>query len=213
MKKLFFDLFPVLLFFAAYRLGLGDPQSALNVLDTLHVRGIGEHQAPILLATCAAIAATLAQTAWLWLHQHRVEKMMLFTLALMIVFGGATLVFHDPHFIQWKLTIFYWAFALVLAVSAWVFGNNLLRKMLASQLELPEAVWARLNLAWVLFLVGMGALNLYVMHQFSEEAWVNFKLFGTSALMFLFILAQALYLSRYIKEEEDAPTLPPEAQP
>ena len=101
----------------------------------------------------------------------------------------------------------------MLAVSAWVFGNNLLRKMLASQLELPEAVWARLNLAWVLFLVGMGALNLYVMHQFSEEAWVNFKLFGTSALMFLFILAQALYLSRYIKEEEDAPTLPPEAQP
>ena len=199
MKKLFFDLFPVLLFFAAYRLGLGDPQSALNVLDTLHVRGIGEHQAPILLATCAAIAATLAQTGWLWLRHRRVEKMMLFTLALMIVFGGATLVFHDPHFIQWKLTIFYWAFALVLAVSAWVFGNNLLRKMLTSQLELPEAVWAR--------------LNLYVMLQFSEEAWVNFKLFGTSALMFLFILAQALYLSRYIKEEEDAPTLPPEAQP
>lgn len=218
MKKLFFDLFPVLLFFAAYRLGLSDPQFALNTLDALHVRGIGERQAPILLATCAAIVATLAQTSWLWLRYHRVEKMMLFTLALMIVFGGATLVFHDPQFIQWKLTIFYWTFALVLAVSNWVFGNNLLRKMLASQLELPETVWARLNAAWVLFLAGMGLLNLYVMHQFSEEAWVNFKLFGTSALMFLFILAQALYLSRHIKEDSDdehapAAAIPPEAQP
>ena len=208
MKKLFFDLFPVVLFFIAYRTGLGDPQLALGVLDALHMHNITQTQAPILLATCAAIAATLAQTAWVWLRHRRVEKMMLFTLALMIVFGGATLVFHDPLFIQWKLTIFYWAFALVLAVSAWVFGNNLLRKMLASQLELPEAVWARLNLAWVLFLFGMGLLNLYVMHQFSEEAWVNFKLFGTSSMMFLFILAQALYLSRHIKEEEL-----PEAQP
>ncbi len=208
MKKLFFDLFPVVLFFAAYRTSLNDPQLALAALGALHIHNITETQAPILLATCVAILATLAQTAWLWLHQHRVEKMMLFTLALMIVFGGATLIFHDPLFIQWKLTIFYWVFALALAVSAWVFGNNLLRKMFASQLELPDAVWARLNVAWVLFLFGMGALNLYVMSHFSEAAWVNFKLFGTSSMMFLFILAQALYLSRHIKEEEL-----PEAQP
>ena len=111
MKKLFFDLFPVILFFVAYRIGLGDPQLALGALGALHMHNITETQAPILLATCAAILATLAQTAWVWLRHQRVEKMMLFTLALMIVFGGATLIFHDPLFIQWKLTIFYWTYS------------------------------------------------------------------------------------------------------
>lgn len=204
MKKLFFDLIPVILFFTAYRIGLNDPQAAQHALGALALHDIGEKQAPILLASVVAIVATCTQTFWVWLRHKRVEKMMLFTLALMIVFGGATLFFHDPAFIQWKLTIFYWLFAFILGGSAWIFGNNLPRRMLEPQFRLPDPIWARLNAAWVLFFLGMGLLNIYILRNYSEETWVNFKLFGTTGLMVLFIIAQAFYLSRHIKEELSA---------
>lgn len=204
MKKLLFDFFPILLFFIAYRLGLREPQVASDLLAALAVRDITLAQAPILLATAVAIATTALQVLWVKIIHHRVERMMLITLALMVVLGGATLFFHDPDFIKWKPTALYWLFAVVLGGGAWIFGNNLLRRALEPQLRLPDAIWARLNLIWVAFFIFMGALNLYVARNFSEAAWVNFKLIGGIGLMFAFVIAQAFWLSRHIKDELSA---------
>jgi intracellular septation protein len=92
-------------------------------------------------------------------------------------------------------------FAAVLAGSTFLFRRNLIRKMLETQIRLPDAVWARLNVAWAAFFALMGVLNLYVAYSFSEEFWVNFKLFGGMGLMFAFVLGQGFYLSRHIEEE------------
>jgi intracellular septation protein len=176
--KFLFDLFPVILFFATYKF------------------------AGIYVATGVAIVATLAQVGWVHFRHGKVDKMLWVSLALVVVFGGATLLLHDPTFIKWKPTVLYWLFAAVLLGSALLFKKNLIRAMLQEQVTLPDPLWGRLNLSWVAFFAVMGALNLYVAYNFSEADWVNFKLFGGMGLMFAFIVAQGLLLAKYVEENE-----------
>jgi intracellular septation protein len=124
------------------------------------------------------------------------------SLAIIAVFGGATLLLQDETFIKWKPTVLYWLFGVVLAGAA-LAGRNLIRLMLSKQMQLPDPVWSRLNLSWIGFFVFMGALNLYVAYNFSTDNWVNFKLFGGMGLMLLFVLAQAVVLSRFVDEKDE----------
>ena len=182
--KFLFDLFPVILFFIAFK-----------VFD-------------IYIATGVVIVATMAQIAWVW-HRHRkVDTMLWVSLGLVVVFGGATLILHDETFIKWKPTILYWLFAVTLFGSATFFGKNLIRAMLEQQMELPEALWPRVNYAWIAFFAVMGVLNLWVAFSFSTDTWVSFKLFGGMGLMLVFIIAQGLMLAKYIPEDKE-PAVPP----
>lgn len=173
--KFLFDLFPVILFFAAFKL------------------------ADIYVATGVAIAATIGQIAWLKLRKRKVDAMMWVTLAIIVVFGGATLFLHDESFIKWKPTVLYWLFAVVLGGAA-LTGRNLIRKLMGAQMELPAGVWSRLNWSWTGFFAVMGFVNLYVARSFPTETWVNFKLFGSMGLMLVFVVGQAVYLARHVQE-------------
>src|SRR5262245_46451438 len=176
--KFLFDLLPVVLFFAAFKL------------------------ADIYVATAVAIATSVFQVAWLKLRRQPVPGMVWASLAIIVLFGGATLLLQDETFIKWKPTVLYWLFGVVLAGAA-AAGRNLIRAMLSEQVQLPEPVWARLNWSWIGFFVFMGAINLYVAYNFSTDNWVNFKLFGGMGLMLLFVLAQAVVLARYIEDKDE----------
>ena len=206
--KFFFDLFPVILFFLSFTLSEAKPQAALDfigqVLAPLGLGGaITAAQAPILVATVVVIVATALQISWVWLRHGKVDKMLWVSLVLVVFFGGLTLIFHDETFIKWKPTVLYWLFATILLGSATLFGKNLIRQMLEAQVQLPETLWGRLNLAWVVFFALLGCLNLLVAFglNLSTEAWVNFKLFGTMGLMFAFIIGQGMFLAKYIEEK------------
>jgi intracellular septation protein len=176
--KFLFDLFPVILFFVAFKTW------------------------DIYVATAVAIGATFLQVGWLKLRGKRVEPMLWASLAIIGVFGGATLALQDETFIKWKPTVLYWLFSAVLA-GAFLTGRNLIRMMLSDQVRLSEPVWGRLNWSWVGFFVFMGTLNLYVAYNFSTDQWVNFKLFGGMGLMLLFVLAQALVLAKYVEDKDE----------
>lgn len=199
--KFLFDLLPVILFFAAYKIGGANPEGAHALASSWLGDGIAVSQAPILIATFVAILATMLQIALVWAKHRKVDTMLWVSLAIIVVFGGATLFFHNPTFIKWKPTALYWMFGVVLLGSAWLLQRNLIRKMLEAQIKLPEPIWSRLNLAWAGFFIAMGLLNLYVAYNFSEETWVNFKMFGGMGLMLAFVLAQGFYLSRHMEEE------------
>ncbi len=175
--KFLFDLFPIILFFVAFKLW------------------------GIFTATAVAIGATLVQVAWVAFRHRKVDTMLWVSLGVIVVFGGATLVLHDQKFIQWKPTALYWLFAAGLFVARYGFRKNLIETMMGKQLTLPHAVWDKLNVAWALFFVALGIANLYVVGNFTESQWVNFKLFGTTGAMVLFIVAQSLWLAKYMKEE------------
>jgi intracellular septation protein len=175
--KFLFDFFPILLFFAAYK------------------------AANIYVATAVAIAASIAQVGYMWLRHKRVENMHWITLALIVVFGGATLVLQDETFIKWKPTVLNWLFAVVFLGSQYVGKKTIAERMLGGSVNLAPALWTRVNLSWVAFFVFLGAANLYVMYNFDTDTWVDFKLFGMMGLTFLFVIAQALVLSRYMAPE------------
>jgi intracellular septation protein len=124
------------------------------------------------------------------------------SLAIIVVFGGATLALQDETFIKWKPTVLYWLLGVMLGGAALLFRRNLIRSMLSEQVSLPEPIWNRLNWSWVGFFAFMGALNLYVAYNFSTDLWVNFKVFGGMGLMLAFIIGQAFVLARHVEDKQ-----------
>jgi len=174
--KFLTDFFPILLFFVAYK-----------VYD-------------IYVATAVAIAAAFVQVGYQYWRHRKVEKMHLITLGLLVFFGGMTLILRDPTFIKWKPTVVNWLFSAAFIASPLFGGKTLSERMMSHAIQLPAPVWSRLNLAWALFFLSMGCLNLYVAFSFDENTWVNFKLFGMMGITFLFVIAQGFYLARYMEE-------------
>ncbi len=201
--KLLFDLFPVILFFASFKYSEKHPEQAIDWLTALLGQAPGdEKQAPILLATLVVIAATIGQILWVRFRHGRVDKTLWISLALVVVFGGLTLIFQDETFIKWKPTILYWVFAISLAFSSLVLKKNAIRSMLGEQLTLPDSVWNTLNRSWISFFAVMGVINLVVAYNFTTDTWVNFKLFGGMGLMLVFVLGQGMLLSKYLEEDK-----------
>lgn len=176
MMKFLFDLFPVILFFLAFKLY------------------------DIFVATAVAIVAAIVQIGWLWFRRRQVDKMMWINLAIIVIFGGATLISQDETFIKWKPTVLYWLIATVLLVSNLIFRKNLIQTMLEKQIVVPLFVWNRLNLSWIGFFLAMGCINLYVAFSFSVDTWVTFKLFGATGLMLVFIIVQMMMIGKYLKD-------------
>lgn len=193
--KFLFDIFPVFLFFVAFKF-------------------FG-----IYVATAVAMGATFAQIGWVWLRHRKVEKTLWISLGVIVVFGGATLLLHDDTFIKWKPTVLYWLFGASLAVGMLVFKKNLIRTMMEKQVTLPDSIWNKLQASWIAFFAFMGAANLYVAFSFSQSfcanvldviaknncennIWVNFKLFGGIGLMLVFVVLQALMLGRYVEDKQ-----------
>jgi intracellular septation protein len=176
--KFLFDLFPVILFFIAFK-----------------VSGI-------YVATGVAIVATFAQIGWLLARGRKVDTMLWVSLAIIVLFGGATLWLQDETFIKWKPTVLYWLFGAVLAGSTLIFRRNLIRKLMEEQITLPDRVWGQLNASWIGFFALMGAANLFVAYNFPTDTWVNFKLFGGMGLMLAFVVGQSLLLAKHIEEKK-----------
>jgi intracellular septation protein len=175
--KFLFDLFPVILFFVAFKV------------------------ADIYIATAVAMGATVAQIGWVWVRHRKVEPMLWVSFGVIAVFGGATLLLQDETFIKWKPTVLYWLFAATLGIAQLVFRKNFIRAMMGKQLQLPEMAWTRLLWSWAGFFAFMGVANLYVAFNFPTDLWVNFKLFGGMGLMFVFVIAQAVYLARFSDDD------------
>jgi len=206
--KLLFDLFPVILFFVAYKLGGSYPheagQLASSWLGGLVASGrISETQAPILLATAVAIIASLAQVGWLLARRRRVEPMLWVSLGVIVVFGGATIWLNDETFIKWKPSILYLLFAGSLVAGRLFWRRNFVRTLLGRQIELPDPVWEKLLWVWSGFFALLAAANLFVAYSFSTDTWVNFKLFGLMGLTLAFVVGVGVWLSQHIKEAAD----------
>lgn len=176
MKQLL-DFLPLVIFFAVYKFY------------------------DIYVASGALIAATALQLVVTYLLYRKLEKMHLITFAMVAVFGTLTLVFHDDTFIKWKVTIVYALFALGLGVSQ-LLNKPVLKGMLGQELKVADKIWARVTWYWVSFFIICGLINIYVAFSLSQETWVNFKVFGLTAVTLLNTIATVVYLFKHIPEEQ-----------
>ena len=156
----------------------------------------------IFVATGVLIVATLVHSAWLWKKQGKLENMQWAMLIGVTVFGGATLLLRDEAFIQWKPTILNWLFSLIFIATQFIGRKPLVEHIMGSQIQLPGPVWQRLNLLWAGFFLVMGAINLYVVYNYSIEIWGAFKLFGMLGLTLVFAVIQMLYLFKYLPKDQ-----------
>ena len=182
--KLLLDFLPILLFFGAYK-----PYG-------------------IYVATGVLMAATVVQMGIIYAIDKKLTTMHKATLALILVFGALTLILQDERFIKWKPTVLYTAMAVALAVALWGYGRNFLKMMLGSQLTLPDAIWHRLTLAWMVYCLFMAAINGYVAAFWTTDAWANFKLWGY-VFPVAFIIGQGFYVARHLQDEPAASDVPP----
>jgi len=200
--KLLLDYLPIAIFFIVFKMA-AEIIAALTPYLSADQITLLENTEPLILATAVLIPTTILQIVATRLIWGKVEKMHLITLAIVVVMGGLTVLLNDKSFIQWKPTIVNWAFAVGFIGYRLVTGNHLLQRMMSGNLTLPEIIWQRLSSAWIIFFIVSGVLNLIVAYNFSEDIWVDFKFFGMLGLTFVFIIAQGIYLSRYIKEETE----------
>ena len=176
--KFLLDFFPVILFFVAFKFS------------------------DIFVATGVAIAATILQIGWVLARGRKVTNMQWMSLVIIVIFGGATLLLRDETFIKWKPTVLYWL-AGVTFLGGLAFRVNLVKAVMADGLELPERVWTKLAVAWGVFFLFKGSLNLWVAYHYPTDVWVNFKLFGGMGLMLAFVVAQAFWISRHLPDEPE----------
>jgi intracellular septation protein len=177
--RMLIDFLPIGLFFAVYKM------------------------VDIYAATAVLMAATLVQMAVIWRIEGKLSTMHRATLALVLVFGALTLVLRNEDFIKWKPTFLYAGMSLALTVATLIGQHNPLQKLLGTQLKLPTPVWGRLTWAWAAYFAFMSALNAFVAYYFTTDEWVDFKIWGY-VFPLVFILGQALYISRHIHEDEEA---------
>jgi intracellular septation protein len=176
--KFFFDLLPVILFFVAFKMY------------------------DIFVATAVAIGVTLAMIIYAKIRHGKIEKMLLINGVIISVLGGVTLLLHDKTYIMWKPTVLYWLMAAVLLISNLFFKKNFIQQMMGKMIHAPKPIWDKVNWVWVVFLVALGFLNLYVAFNYSENTWVNFKLFGVTSMLFLFMVAHTFVLRKYLVDPD-----------
>lgn len=206
--KFLFDILPLVFFFVTYKIAGRMPDQgagfATHYLGAVVQGGIvGATEAPALLATVVVLVATLVQVAWMKATGRKVDLALWISLALIVVFGGLTVWFHNQMFIMWKPSIYFWGSGLVFWASQTLFHKNLFRSMLGAEMELPDTVWQRLNFSWVALCALIGLLNLVVVY-FVRDYWVSFHTFGTTALMLAFVVGVFFYLNKHLEPEPAA---------
>jgi len=192
--KQFIDFIPLLLFFIVYKI---EPRIVEIAGHSLSVGGIYS-------ATAMLIISSLVVYGILFIKQRKLEKSQWLTLIACLVFGSLTLAFHSETFLKWKAPVVNWLFALAFAGSHFIGDKLLIKRIMGHALTLPDAVWTRLNLAWIGFFLFCGAANLFVAFTY-QSIWVDFKVFGSLGMTLLFLVAQGIYLSRHL-HDTDAPT-------
>ncbi len=189
--KILIDFFPIFVFFIVYQVVKGD-----NPTEAIYS------------ATIALLIASVLQMLYLQFVAKKIEKSHWLTFGLILVVGTMTLAFHDPIFIKWKPTLVNWGFGAAFFASLFIGQKTLLERMMNQAMEMPRKNWQQLTIIWALFFIFSGLLNLYVAFNFSENTWVNFKMFGMLGVTLLFMIGQGIYLYKadfvtFIEEESE----------
>ncbi len=171
--------------------------------------------AGIYAATGALMAAMAVLLVVDWLRTRRISPLHGISAGLVFGFGTLTLLLHDQRFIQWKPTVFFWAVGIAFLASQWIGERPLAQRLMAAAAgesigQVERSGWLKLNLAWVGFYLVMGAANLAVVVNFSQDAWVNFKVYGITAATLVFVVGQSLWLTRQATAATDHD---PESEP
>jgi intracellular septation protein len=192
LMKQFTEIIPLLLFFIAWKI---HPY-------TIEFAGLSYTLGGIFSATHILIASALLVYGFTFLKHKRLERSQLITLIAICVFGSFTLYFHNEAILKWKAPIVNWLFATIYLGNLVLNTKTLSERLLGQVFDMPQTLWKRLDIGWIVFFILLGASNLFVAFTY-EQYWVTFKVFGSIGLTFAFLAAQFVILKKYLKTDED----------
>lgn len=192
--KQFLDFLPLIIFFIVAKM---DPRQVSAFGQTFEVGGI-------ISATAILIVTSAIVYGLLWYKQKSLEKGQMFTLGAVLVLGSMTVIFHDETFLKWKAPIVNWVFAIAFLASQFFGKKPLIEHMLSHAMKLPEPIWYKVNLSWVVFFTLLGAANWFAAFMIPGDFWIDFKVFGNLGLTFAFVVIQFLFLGRHLQEDPSA---------
>ena len=195
--KQFIDFIPLLLFFIVYKI---EPRTVELMDHSLVIGGIFS-------ATAMLIISSVVVYGILYFKQGKLEKSQWLTLVACLVFGSLTLAFHSETFLKWKAPVVNWLFALAFLGSQFIGDRTLIQRIMGHALSLPQPIWRKLNVAWIIFFIFCGAANLYVAFTY-QDFWVDFKVFGSLGMTVLFLIGQGVFLAKHMHEPDTAASNP-----
>jgi intracellular septation protein len=178
MLKTIIELFPVVFFFAAFKL-----------------------TNDMFKATAVAIVCAVLQVGLMKWQKIQIKPIHWFSAGLVIILGGISIYVHNPMFLKWKFSVLEWCLGAAILIGQFAFNKNMLKLLLGQELTLPDGVWKKLGLMWAAFFIFLGILNIYIAYQYDDAVWVNFKTYGSLGLTMAFMLVQSLWISRHMQDD------------
>ncbi|NNE88099.1 MAG: septation protein IspZ [Silicimonas sp.] len=188
------ELGPPLLFFTAY----------IYMRDEVYSLG-GTEYSGFIVAAAVFVPILLASMAVLWKLTGKLSRMQVFTIVVVIVFGGLTVWFNDEKFFKLKTTLVYGLFAVILSVGL-LQGRSYLAWVMSEFLPMTDEGWMKLTWRLTVFFAFLAVANEFVWRTMSTDAWVKIETFGFPILMFLFLWSQIMMLQGHLIEESDDTT-------
>ena len=175
MFKLLIELWPLIAFFVGYKMG------------------------GIFTATLYALVASLGAVILNYVVERKINKMYLASAGLLVISGALTFISDNPMFIKMKPSVLYLIFAGIMFVTNRK-NEPALKYLIGSHFEIEDIkIWKRLNTRFMFFFIGMAILNEIVWRSFSEDSWVNFKVFIALPLTIFFVLCQLPFILKHAK--------------
>lgn len=197
MAKFLLDFLPIIAFFVIYKLAQNNLDTALSVSQSFFYwlpYSPAANDIPILLATASSIVISLLGIAYACWKKQTIDKMVWASLVLVLIFGSATILFHNELFIKLKPSVLYWGFGVAL-LGAKLWKKNLIYSLLSSKINLSDENWSLLNFIWASYFITMGFINIAVALLFSTDVWVNFKFYSVF-IMLAFLVIQGIWLNK-----------------
>ena len=169
MLKLLVEFGPIIVFFGTYK------YSNIFVATLL-----------MLVVTCAGLIVS-------YLIDKKISMPLLISGSTLLITGAITLLSGDPMFIKMKPTIVFFIFAMIL-IGGYMKRQGLVKHVFGAAINMPDDAWMKLSLRFAIYFIIVAIINELVWRNFSEEFWVNFKVFGFVPITATFILSQLPFI-------------------
>jgi len=191
--KVFLEYIPLILFLVFYKM---DP-------STFEIAGLEFSVGGIYSATAILMISTLLVYGFYFFKEKTLSRMQWIVVVAVLLFGSSTLLLRSEDILKWKAPAVNWLIAMIFLGSQFMAKKNMARTMFDHMVTMPDERWTRLNLGWVVTFLVVGTANLLVAFNF-HEYWVDFKVFGSFAILLVATIAQIVYIYPYLDQDTPA---------
>ena len=193
--KLALEMGPLLVFFMANTYG-DELAQKVPVLADLGGK--------IFIGTAFFMVAMAISLALTWMLERRIAMMPLITGIFVFIFGALTLYLQDETFIKIKPTIVNILFGGGILGTLFIFNKPVMKILFDGPFKLDDIGWRKLSFRWGCYFLFLAVVNEIVWRNFSNDFWVNFKVWGTMPMTVIFMLFQYPVMVKHALEDEEA---------